>query len=213
LALWPLVRPRITFPPEDHPEVQPFLDRFDDLRDEVALALAARPAPPFRKAIPQPLVKDDRWGAVIVRLFGQDSAVNLERLPVLASLLASSATVVTAIVTILEPGAEVPWHPGIMKGVLRCHVTLEAPEGDIGMRVATRTLRWHEGEALVFDDTYPHRVWNHTDERRVIILLDLVRPMPWSWLERLNRRVIARIGASQSFRAAIARADRDATTV
>lgn len=30
---------------------------------------------------------------------------------------------------------------------------------------------WCEGEAFVVDDTWPHEVWNNTDETRVILLV------------------------------------------
>ena len=36
------------------------------------------------------------------------------------------------------------------------------------MRVDREIVRWHEGETLMFDDTYEHEVWNDTDETRVV---------------------------------------------
>lgn len=38
---------------------------------------------------------------------------------------------------------------------------------------------WKEGEAVVIDDTYPHEVWNDTDETRVVLLVQFRRPMRW----------------------------------
>ena len=44
-----------------------------------------------------------------------------------------------------------------------------------GMRDEIR--HWTEGGSLVFDDTYDHEVWNDTDGQRVVLFLDVVRPL------------------------------------
>lgn len=45
-----------------------------------------------------------------------------------------------------------------------------------GIRVGSTARQWKEGKALVFDDSYNHEVWNHTDETRVLFLLDIWHP-------------------------------------
>ena len=51
------------------------------------------------------------------------------------------------------------------------------------MRVHDRTVRWAEGETLVFDDTYNHEVWNDTCGTRVVLLIQFERPLrnPGKW--------------------------------
>jgi hypothetical protein len=47
---------------------------------------------------------------------------------------------------------------------------------------------WREGEALIFDDTFNHEVWNDTAGYRVVLFVDFARPLyqPFHWLnERL----------------------------
>ena len=59
------------------------------------------------------------------------------------------------------------------------HVPLDIPSEDAskcGIRVGGETRRWTSGEPLVFDDTYEHETWNHTDTSRVILLMDLWHP-------------------------------------
>ena len=48
----------------------------------------------------------------------------------------------------------------------------------------------------MFDNAYPHEAWNESEEVRVILFLDFVRPLPRG-LDRLNRWVIARISRTQ----------------
>ena len=45
-----------------------------------------------------------------------------------------------------------------------------------GIQVADQVREWHEGSAIVLDDSYVHEVWNNTDRSRVLFLLDLWHP-------------------------------------
>ena len=36
--------------------------------------------------------------------------------------------------------------------------------------------RWEEGRCLVFDDFYEHEAWNHTNEDRLVLIVDLWHP-------------------------------------
>jgi beta-hydroxylase len=83
----------------------------------------------------------------------------------------------------------------VTRALVRCHLGLVVPrEGTCEMDVDGRRVRWREGEAFVFDDSRPHEVWNDTDEERVVLLLDVRRPMRWSgrWLYAFLRAVLRR---------------------
>ncbi len=45
------------------------------------------------------------------------------------------------------------------------------------MQVGDAHVVWREGEVVLFDDTQPHEVWNETAEERVVLLIDVRRPM------------------------------------
>ena len=45
------------------------------------------------------------------------------------------------------------------------------------MQVEDTTGFWEKGKWLVFDDSYYHEVHNRTDQRRVILLVQVKRPM------------------------------------
>jgi hypothetical protein len=45
-----------------------------------------------------------------------------------------------------------------------------------GIQVADQVREWHEGSAIVLDDSYVHEVWNNTDQSRVLFLLDIWHP-------------------------------------
>jgi beta-hydroxylase len=52
---------------------------------------------------------------------------------------------------------------------------------------------WEEGKSLIFDDTFPHEVWNDTNGYRVVLFLDVLRPLrfPLSLVNWLACRLIA----------------------
>jgi len=41
------------------------------------------------------------------------------------------------------------------------------------------TYAWREGDAILFDDGYPHRVDNQSQQVRIVLIIDIRRPMPF----------------------------------
>jgi len=85
----------------------------------------------------------------------------------------------TAFFSILSPGKHIPEHRGVFKGIMRYHLGLKVPENakDCCIRVDEVSAYWQEGKGMLFDDTYQHEVWNNTDEIRVVLLMDVIRPL------------------------------------
>jgi aspartate beta-hydroxylase/beta-hydroxylase len=46
------------------------------------------------------------------------------------------------------------------------------------MRVNDQIHVWREGESMIFDDTWDHEVYNDADEIRMVLIIDILRPMP-----------------------------------
>jgi ornithine lipid ester-linked acyl 2-hydroxylase len=123
-------------------------------------------------------IRDDRWKSFFLYGFGRRSEENCRRCPRTAELIARVPGMKTAFFSILGPGVHIPPHKGPWKGFVRYHLGLIVPEPSerIGMIVGGHEAHWHEGEGIVFDDTYEHQVWNDTDGTRVVLFLDVVRP-------------------------------------
>ena len=51
--------------------------------------------------------------------------------------------------------------------------------GDREAIVQGETYHWHDGDAVMFDDTFLHDAANETDQVRVVLFLDAARKMPW----------------------------------
>jgi aspartate beta-hydroxylase len=76
----------------------------------------------------------------------------------------------------MRPGTHIAPHRGPTNLRLRCHLAIKVPTGDCAIRVGDETRRWQEGRCLVFDDFLVHEAWNHTDEDRVVLIVDLWHP-------------------------------------
>ena len=48
---------------------------------------------------------------------------------------------------------------------------------------------------MIFDDTFNHEVWNDTDETRVVLFVDVMRPLP-SPESKINELIVKAIGYS-----------------
>ena len=77
--------------------------------------------------------------------------------------------------SLLQPGAHIPPHNGLVNTRLICHLPIIVP-GPSRFRVGNETREWVEGRAWLFDDTMEHEAWNDSDRARVILLFDVWRP-------------------------------------
>ena len=60
------------------------------------------------------------------------------------------------------------------EGIVRIHLPLIVPEGDIGFSVYGEIIKWVEGRCCAFRISDPHYVWNHTNIDRVNLLVDVL---------------------------------------
>ncbi len=125
--------------------------------------------------------------------------------PKTAALLRDIPGVYTAFFSVLEPRQHIKAHWGYWKGFVRYHLGVIVPDnnraekcwirvnpqaqarsGDRAAIAQGETYHWHEGEAVLFDDTFLHDAANESDSARVVLFLDVARKMPWP-LALLNR--------------------------
>jgi len=153
-----------------------------DIRRELDAVLERRDALPNFQDISTDqatITDDDRWKTYFLYGFGFRSDANCARCPETARLVAAVPGMQTAMFSILAPGKHIPEHNGPYKGLIRYHLALKVPEPreQCRIRVDDRIVHWEEGHSLLFDDTYEHEVWNDTDDERVVLFLDVVRPL------------------------------------
>jgi ornithine lipid ester-linked acyl 2-hydroxylase len=125
------------------------------------------------------LSQDDGWKTVFFYAYGLRAEGNCRRCPETTRILEALPGMKTAFFSILAPGKHIPLHRGPYKGVIRAHLGLIVPEPKelCRIEVGGEVAHWEEGKVMVFDDCYPHQVWNDTDGTRVVLFLDIVRPL------------------------------------
>lgn len=137
------------------------------------------------------IVENNKWKSYWLYVYGEKISENCARCPQTAKLVEAIPGMKTAFFSILAPRTHLSEHLGLYAGFLRYHLGLIVPRRKEAcrIRVDSEVARWEEGRSLVFDDTYPHEVWNDTDEERVVLFVDFARPLPFP-LSVLNEIVI-----------------------
>lgn len=121
----------------------------------------------------------ENWRTFFLKGFGYEAEQSWKRCPETMKILGRIPNLRTAFFSILGPNYHIPHHRGVTKGLIRCHLGLIVPEqrDQCIMRVGDQICQWEEGRCVVFDDTYDHEVWNSTNQERVVLLIDVDRPM------------------------------------
>lgn len=139
--------------------------------------------PAFHQLSPdqKKISKEDHWKTFALMVFGQPVADNCAQCPQTSEVINGIKGVQNAFFSILAPRYHIPPHKGPTRALVRCHLALEVPQqaDQCWLRVDNERCHWQEGEVLLFDDTYEHEVYNNTDERRVVLFMDIDRPMDW----------------------------------
>lgn len=137
--------------------------------------------PPLKDISPDHarIAGDGNWKSFFLVGYGYDVPENCARAPKTAALVKNIPDLNSAFFSILEPGAVIPRHRGVTRGLVTCHLGLDipTPRENCWMQVNEETVHWENGKWLIFDDSYFHEVANETDQTRVILLVQVKRPM------------------------------------
>jgi aspartate beta-hydroxylase len=183
------------------PDAQRFTGQWQQIREEaLTVAEDLRNIPRFHEImIEQASISDNDardWRMFIMKAYGQPIARNLARCPTLAGLIVSSPDVLSASLSFLAPGKQVPAHRGPFRGILRGYLVLSMPKRADGLPAAVlkvdgQEYRLNDGEFMLWDDTFEHEVWNDSAEVRTVLLLDIRRRDLPTGLRILSSGIIA----------------------
>jgi aspartyl/asparaginyl beta-hydroxylase (cupin superfamily) len=163
------------FNPSEFPVARYLEDKYDVIRDEILALEASR----FHRESER-IKRSGEWDVLFLYERGRRHDEVCERCPATTRAIESHATMRTAAgliyVSRMRPGTHIEAHRGPTNLRVRCHLGITVPDGDCAIRVGDRIERWQEGRCLVFDDHFEHEAWNHTDEDRVVLIVDLWHP-------------------------------------
>ncbi|HEY6554795.1 MAG TPA: aspartyl/asparaginyl beta-hydroxylase domain-containing protein [Vicinamibacteria bacterium] len=169
-------------------------------REAEAVVGDAGSLPRMREILPGRYTVASAWKTYMLYGYGHKVPRNCALCPETAAAVEAVPNMRTAFFSVLPPRTRLPPHVGIYRGILRYHLGLIIPDPErCGLRIEERVLRWREGQSFVFCDQYEHEAWNDTDQVRVVLFLDFLRPLPTA-LAALNAWVIRRIGETRFIR-------------
>eukprot|EP01038_Epipyxis_sp_PR26KG_P012526 gene12526-16801_t len=151
------------------------------------------------------------WNVCYLYLHGLDFNDNLQRCPLTASIIKSIPNHYHhAFFSALAPNSHVIPHFGPTNKKLRCHLPLVIPKDESNssaawLRVGGETVQLHEGQCVIFDDSFQHEAGNDShDKARVVLIIDVWHPDLTAeeihWLSFVNN---AQVKAAQRLRKSI----------
>ncbi len=146
----------------------------DYLKYHLPLQSFNKMLPDFKLSVP-----DNNWKIIPLKTVGKINKKYSNYFPSLKYIL-SNQSIHNAFFSILEPHTKLPKHTGPYKGYLRYHLGIIIPHEDRDpyINVGGITYNWEEGYGVLFDDLYEHYAENPTNKKRVVLFIDVIRPLP-----------------------------------
>ena len=153
------------------------------LEEARAVMVDRRDIPSFGEVSPdhRRIAQNSAWKSFFFKGYGYNVELNRARCPRTAALIDQVPDVIVAFFSIFEAGTHIRDHYGVTKAMLNVHLGLMVPppEDRCEIRVRDTYRRWQPGEFLIFDETFNHEAWNDSTEPRVVLFLQVMRPMRW----------------------------------
>lgn len=121
---------------------------------------------------------------------------NCRDCPQTVRILESLPNMIGGSLSVLEPGSNINPHHGDTNAIIRIHLALStpAPLPACGLQVGKEIRSWEDGKALMFCDAHPHTAWNRSDRRRLVLIVDVVRPQFAAQTDAVCCHVLASYG-------------------
>ncbi len=193
----------------DYPQFKLLEDNYEVVRDECEALLRIKDEITDIEALGGDYtaggIHSIKWKTFMLKS-GEFLEENCKLAPKTTEILRKMPGIYTVFFSIIDPKQYVTPHWGYYKGFLRYHLGVIIPNDNANhecwLRVNPGVPRqitgderplvengekyyWHNGEGVVFDDTYLHDAMNDSAEVRVVMWIDVRRKMPW-WLQAFN---------------------------
>jgi beta-hydroxylase len=149
------------------------------------------------------------WRLLTLKVGDEITGKCYKYFPKLAKILNNLPEVISCVLSILEPGVMIPIHVGYYKGIIRYMLPLVVPDDKENCFLWVNGLKysWTEGKGILWDDIYPHKVYNNTKQVRILLYMDIVRPIK-GLLGKLNLKVLGMIKNSKIVKDEIKRTEK-----
>ena len=185
------------YSPDCFPELNILKENWQTIRDEIVEYENKNGEINWMSSLNPAGVHGGKWSLIYLKSFNRLFKKNRTLFPSTTKILDSIPNCVLSSISILPPNTEIKPHYGDTNGIVRVHLGLIVPEPypTIGMKVGNQEKGWAEGELLCFINVQKHSVWNKSNKRRYVIMLDIV---PQPLLHKKNDICVLGLG-SQTF--------------
>jgi beta-hydroxylase len=137
------------------------------------------------------------WKRFYLKWYGEAHPSAMQLCPKTTELVARLPSVKAAMFAHLPNGSKLGRHRDPYAGSLRYHLGLVTPNNEsCFIDVDGQRYSWHDGQGVVFDETYIHYAENRSGMDRIVLFCDIERPMKFSWAGALNRWIGSHIVAA-----------------
>jgi aspartyl/asparaginyl beta-hydroxylase (cupin superfamily) len=166
------------YDPKDFSWVKQLEENWSIIQEEAQALLKQHPnrlQPYFNQALSFP---PEHWKTLGFYFWKYKFDDNCRECPRTVRILESIPNMTAGSLSVLEPGSNINPHYGDTNAIIRVHLGLSvpAPLPDCGFQVGDEVREWKEGRALLFCDTHYHSAWNKSDQRRLVLIVDVMRP-------------------------------------
>ena len=193
--------------PYQDPSLQPWVGSlqaaFEDIRAEALRVVAEDQRLPAFAEVPAGVrpghlagkAAEPSWEAFFFYRHGKRFDANHLRCPGTSAVLESielcriDGDAPEICFSVLRPGTHILPHHGVTNVRLVMHLPLLVPQHCALNLVGIGEHVWQEGRLVMFDDTYQHEAWNHSDSTRIVLLMDCWNPH----LSGVERRAVKQL--------------------
>ena len=172
----PGVPARMFYEPDEFEWAQPLIEAYPIIQAELQQVLAAD-GKGFKAYLSEHNQRLGGWHTFNFFFSGKKVAENCAQCPRTTAVLESLPRFERdhIMFSALNPHSHIPAHVGPINGIIRAHLGLAVPEGCY-IKVGDQERTWEQGRLLLFDDSFLHEVWNHSDEVRIVLFMNFWHP-------------------------------------
>ena len=166
---------------DDFPQFKTLEENYQVIKQELFDVISKEKDDLFQPWVEKNLYQEsnqDGWDIAPLMIGGVRIEDRCKKFPKLIKLIDDIKGVMSISYSLLKPGTHIVPHKGYddySEKVLRYHMGIIVPKGEIGIRVEKEIRTWEEGKSFIFDDYMIHEAWNFTKEMRLVLIIDFLK--------------------------------------